>query len=570
MPESITPLKRFINLLKVDRQDILSVYVYALFNGIVALSLPLGIQVIINLISGGQLATSWIIMVTLVLLGIAFSGFMQIMQLTVTESIQQKIFARSAFEFAFRIPKLKLEEVSMEYIPELVNRFFDTLSVQKGLSKILIDFSSAGLQVIFGLIVLAFYHPFFVLFGLTLILIVYVIFKLTGIKGLKASLKESKYKYEVAHWLEELARAMETFKLAGKTNLPLHTTDLTVTNYLEARKEHFSILRLQFAMLVVFKVIVVSGLLIIGGILVMNDQMNIGQFVASEIIIILMTNSVEKLIVSTETIYDVLTSIEKIGNVTDIPLENRDGTHKDDIESAALSVELRNLNYTFHDSKQPVLKNMSLHLGAGESLCISGIEGAGKTILLQLIAGLYENFDGNILYQGIPLKNWCKEDLYSSIGDHLYKQDIFKGTIRQNITLGRDGITEQRIRSLCSLLELDEFLKNLPKGLDSLLFPEGTSIPSRVRLKILLIRGVLTRPKLVLLDDHFNSLEFNIRSKFIDYLLKEKLTLICVSNKVSVAKKMDTTVILDEGRIIQRAHFDELEKNDLLKLIFRS
>lgn len=131
MTNPLTPINRFFNLLKVDRQDIVSIYVYALFQGLVTLSLPLGIQAIINLITGGQVSTSWIVMVIFVVLGVAFTGVLQIMQLTISENLQQKIFTRSAFEFAYRIPRMKVEAVDKTYIPELVNRFFDTLSIPK-------------------------------------------------------------------------------------------------------------------------------------------------------------------------------------------------------------------------------------------------------------------------------------------------------------------------------------------------------------------------------------------------------------------------------------------------------
>src|SRR5690606_38688692 len=116
----LTPVRRFFNLLKVDKQEVFSIYVYALFNGIVMLSIPLGIQAIISFLTAGETSTSWVILVIFVILGVAFSGIMQIMQLTITENLQQKIFTRSAFEFAYRIPRIKFEAVDKHYFPELV------------------------------------------------------------------------------------------------------------------------------------------------------------------------------------------------------------------------------------------------------------------------------------------------------------------------------------------------------------------------------------------------------------------------------------------------------------------
>ena len=189
--DPITPVRRFFALLAPDRRDIFYIYFYAIFNGLVYLSLPLGIQAIINIIMGGQLSTSWVVLVVFVILGVAFSGGLQILQLTITERLQQRIFTKASFEFAYRIPRIKMEAVNKHYVPELMNRFFDTLSVQKGLPKILIDFSSATLQVVFGLFLLSLYHPYFILFGVVLVVLVYLIFRLTGKKGLDTSLRES-------------------------------------------------------------------------------------------------------------------------------------------------------------------------------------------------------------------------------------------------------------------------------------------------------------------------------------------------------------------------------------------
>ena len=220
----ITPIKRFFRLLQVDKRDISFVYIYAIFSGLITLTLPLGIQAIIGLIVGGSISSAWIVLIAVVTIGTALTGWLKVMQLYVTESIQRRIFTRSAFDFAYRIPRLPMEELLSEHPPELVNRFFDTITIQKGLPKILMDFSSAVLQILFGLILISFYHPLFIFFGVFLIAIVAIIFYFAGPAGIRTSLQESKYKYEVAYWLEEIARTMATFKLSGASELPLEKT----------------------------------------------------------------------------------------------------------------------------------------------------------------------------------------------------------------------------------------------------------------------------------------------------------------------------------------------------------
>lgn len=548
----ITPVQRFWRLLRPDISEIKSIYAYAVFNGLVTLSLPLGIQAIINFIQGGQISTSWIVLVTIVVLGIAGSGILQVYQLRITENLQQKIFTRAAFEFAYRIPQIKLEALYKHYAPELMNRFFDTISVQKGMSKILIDFSAASLQVIFGLTLLCFYHPFFVVFTIILILLVYVIFKFTAKRGLNSSLKESKHKYEVAHWLEEIARTSTTFKLAGVAELPLERTDKQVSLYLTARGEHFKVLLNQFYWMIGFKVIVATGLLAIGGILVMEQLMNIGQFIAAEIIILLIMTSVEKLIMSLETIYDVLTALSKIGQVTDMELEDESGIEfKPDNREKGIQLTVHEVDFAYPDQVNPTLDNISLEIKPGEKVTVSGPNGSGKSTLLHVLGGLYQISQGNIMYDGQALKTLKLRSLRTEIGDYLSQEQLFEGTLRENIIMGRKGIADNDVREALHYMQLDEFIKALPKGLETPVGPLGNRLPRSIVQRLLLARSIVGNPGLLLLEDSFEYIDENDRRKIIDYLTAKdnQWTLVSVSSDPYLMKRSDRIIRMKEGKI---------------------
>ncbi len=561
MTEPLTPLKRFWRLLALDRNDIGVIYLYAVFNGLVNLSLPLGIQAIINLIMGGRVSTSWLILVTIVILGIAFGGVMQIMQLRITENLQQKIFTRAAFDFAFRIPRMRLEALDKYYPPELVNRFFDTISVQKGLSKILIDFSTASLQVFFGIILLSFYHPFFILFSFILILLVVLIFRYTGWVGLRTSLQESKYKYAVAHWLEELARAMVSFKLAGKTNLPLANTDTHVSGYLESRNAHFRVLMIQYILMVIFKVFIAAALLLVGGFLVLEQEMNIGQFVAAEIIIILVISSVEKMVMSLQTIYDVLTSLEKIGTVTDIPLERDSGISSDPTDQkSGLEVKIKDLHFQFPETSSPILKGVNLHIRPGERLAIVGPNGSGKSVFIRMIAGLYENFTGSISYNNIPLGNIDLPSLRSVVGNSLTQDELFEGTLKENIVIGRPDISFARVMWAVEKAGLSSFVETLSAGYDTQLGTEGRKLPRSVINKVILARCIVANPRLVLIEDWFGSVEIPDRTCVKDCLFgpEGSWTLVCVTNDLAFARQFDRVALLENGQISAIGTYEEL------------
>lgn len=505
----LSPLKRLQRLLSVYRAEIYHVYIYAFFNGLVNLSLPLGIQAIVNLIQGGEITTSWYILVTLVIGGVLLAGILQLLQLRIVENLAQKIFSNASFEFAYRIPKIKYSAFRDYYGPELANRFFDTMTIQKGLPKILIDFSLAIFQIIAGLIVLSLYHSFFIIFSVLLLIIVYFIIATTGPKGLDTSLKESSSKYKIAFWLEEIARSKLSFKLASDSRLNLTKTDDQVDQYLDSREGHFKVIVTQSVYLIIFKVLVAAGLLITGSVLVFNEQMNIGQFVAAEIIIILIIASVEKLIKTIESIYDVLTALEKIGFVFDKPMDEFPGVKlKDSEESFAVSVE--NLSFQYEGTPNETLNNLSFDIPNNTSAVIYGPPSSGKSTLLKLISGVIEPTKGIVKFNGFPIGSLDMDSLKEEIGFCISHGEIFHGTILENISMNREKATPENISKAMSITGLQKYLSKMSLGINTVIDPEGSTIPRNLQNRILLARAIATNPKMLILEDpldHVNAEE---------------------------------------------------------------
>lgn len=554
----LTPIKRFWLLLKPDQLEIRNIYIYAIIIGLLNLVLPIGIQSIINLIQGGAVNTSWVILIILVAAAITLSGILQINQLRITENLQQKIFTRAAFEFTYRIPRIRLEELFKKYAPELMNRFFDVVSIQKGITKILIDFSSASIQVLFGLLLLSLYHPFFIVFSLLLVAIIATIFWLTMKPGLKTSLEESKHKYLLAHWLEELARSSTTFKLASNSDLPMNRTNDQTGHYNNAREKHFKILRWQYSLMVVFKVIVAVGLLLIGGLLVIDQQMNIGQFVAAEIVILLIVNSVEKVILSFETIYDVLTSLEKLGQVTDMELEKEDGISLVRTEKG-IELELESIFYNYPEEKRVVINNLSLDIKPNQRVLITGKNDSGKSTLLYLISGLLSPNEGSISVDGIPSHNYEHNQLRRQIGGFLRDETLFEGTLVENITLGREGATFENVKIVIEKLKLTNTIKQLKDGYHTRIFPHGKQFSKSTVAKILLARAIVNKPRLLLLENSFSVFSSEDRNDILLYLMDKShnwTVLLTSSQPIDIPNLFDQKIILENGIIINKTTND--------------
>lgn len=547
--EKLTPLKRFFRLLALERKDIWQIFYYAIFSGLIALSLPLGIQAIVNLIQGAQISTSWVILVVLVTLGVVFVGVLNLMQLRIIETIQQRIFVKSSFELSYRFPKFKMVALRNEYPPELANRFFDTLTIQKGLSKVLIDVPSALLQVIFALILLSFYHPLFIVFGIVLLGSVYLVFQYTAKKGLQTSLEESNFKYKVAHWIQEIARSNISFKLSGKTSLALNKNDALVENYLTARENHFRIIKLQYIKMIGFKALITAGLLIIGGMLVLNQKMNIGQFVAAEIIILLVITSIEKLILGLETLYDMLTSIEKLGIVVDKPLESQDG-EKINFDDG-IHLELDSITHKVSNREKPILQDISLQINPNSKIIIQGESVSGKSSLLRVLSGISTPALGNIYVNGLSITGIHINHYRAHLGLSLSEEFPFEGTLRENLTFGDASISDKSILEVLKNIGLSKFLKDLPKGLNTVLYPEGKQMSFTITKKIVLARAILKKPKLLILEDALDQFSEQDTKSIIDFLCKptNSWALVVVSSNAYWKTYCKEVINLKEGSI---------------------
>ncbi len=541
-----SPLARIFNLVRLERKEISAIYFYAIFGGLISLAIPVGIQALIGFAQTNTASASIVVLITLIVVSVFITGVLQIKQMQLTEKIQQQIFVRYSFSIANKIPSLNLASVDDYYLPELINRFFDIPTLQKGLAKLLLDFPIAIIQIVFGLILLAFYHPVFIAFGIVLVFVIIVILYFSGTKGLQTSLTESKHKYGVAAWLEEMARIIRSIKFSKSASFHIEKTDTRVTDYLIARTSHFKILELQFKTLIGFKTLVTTAMLVVGTFLLLQQQLNVGQFIAAEIVILTIINSVEKIIGNLDSVYDVLTSVDKIEKITDKESE-QGGTLPLNSNNTGISIAVQDVSFNYPGGNKDVLEKISFSVAANEKVCIQGNEGSGKSTLLRLFTGSYADFKGSILINGIPIKNYDLYSLRIHTGVFLSRQDIFDGTLLENICMGLPNAEMSEIIKLCQLTGLSNYLGELPQGFDTPLYSNGRKLSNNVVKKILLVRALLNKPSLLLLEEPWDGLENIYQQQVKNYLLHDlkNTTVLVISKDENFASDCDKTIFVN-------------------------
>lgn len=543
--------KKLFAVLTKEKKDVASIYIYAILNGLVQLSIPIGIQAIVSYVMGATMVTSLYILIGFVVFGTLLAGFFRIRVMQIIEKIQQKIFVEYSLAFAEKLPKVNLDATQKYYLPELVNRFFDIPNLQKGMSKILLEIPTAFIQILFGIVLLSFYHPWFLVFGALVLLLVVIIFKYTSSSGIASSLKESDKKYEVASWLEDIAVSVKTFKINAKNNTHLLGTDNRVVSYLTHRTSHFKVLLFQYWTIVLFKVIITLLMLSIGTYLLLNQELNIGAFVAAEIVVLTILTAVEKLIKSLESYYDVITSLTKLNKITDLPEEPNANIELTESKKG-MEVVFKDVSIQFNNNK-PVFNQLYFEVKPNSLHIINGALGTGKTLLLNIMAGFYTPINGTIMFDKIPLSNIDKGAFREQTGIYLEDMKIIKGTLLDNIILGTEAFQTQDVLNLAEMWGIEDFPSQFSQGFLTPLSETDTELSFSARKKIMLLRAMLGKKRLLLLEDPLDGMDEAFTQKMLNYLnnLKTSTTIVIVSNNKQFTPLADCIFTTQNNSVIK-------------------
>jgi len=546
-----TPLERLKWMLWEDRSELGVLLAYILVTGIFALAVPLAAQALVNTIAAGFSLQPLIVLTLMVLGGLLVAGVLRLVQLSIVETLRQRIFARVALQLADRIPRVRQSALDQEYAPELVNRFFDVVTVQKTLAKLLLDGVAAALQAAVGLVLIAFYNPLLLVFAGFIIGSFFFVAVGLGAGGLRTSIQASKQKYEVADWLQELARCQVSFKINGGGQFLTDRADALVMSYIAARRTHFAVIFRQAVGNYLFQAVASAGTLGIGGWLVINRQLSLGQLVAAELVIVTVIAALDKLIKQSEQVYDLLTALDKVGHVTDLPLEREDGRELV-VRRTGAGVVCRGVRFSYRMGTE-VLSGLDLRLAPGERVSLVGLSGAGKSTLAALICGLEDPSHGTVEVDGLEVRSARLDSLrrvVSLVGDN---NEIFAGTLEENVVVGRAHVTHEDIRCALEIAQLTDDLATLPHGARTVLVSGGRNISHGQAQRLLIARAIIDRPRLLILDEAFTGIDERTKVRILDalYSPEHEWTLIDISHDAEVVMRSSTVHVLSHGRIVE-------------------
>lgn len=543
-PQKLSPFDRLWALLRPEMGDLWIILIFALVTGVLALATPLAVEKLVNTVAFGRLLQPVVILALMLLAVLAFSAALKALQTYVVEIIQRRLFARVAADLAYRLPRVEVEPLEGHDGRELVNRFFDVVTVQKVSAQLLLDGISLVLGALIGMAVLAFYHPWLLGFDVVLLaLIAFIIFVL-GRGAISTSVVESKMKYRMAAWLENLVSCPVTFRHSGAAEFALDRADRLTYEYLDARRTHFRILMRQIIFALALQAVASTVLLGLGGWLVISGQLTLGQLVAAELIVTVIVGSFAKLGKHMESYYDLLASVDKLGVLFDLTMERQDGIltmpegRPATVVVADVSYKNRHGHGVFHE--------VDLVVKSGERLAVVGSSGSGKSLLLDLLFATRFPSTGHIAIDGLDPGDIRPDALRRHVS--LARDvEIFAGTLAENVHLERPDVSTNDVRDALEQVGLHDAVMRLPSGLDTKLDGNSYPLTSSQARRLMLARAIVGRPRLLLVDGLLDPFPDGDAEQMMHLLTAadQPWTLVVVTGRAAILEQCQRVLDLD-------------------------
>jgi ABC-type bacteriocin/lantibiotic exporter with double-glycine peptidase domain len=547
---NVHPWQRLKGMMRAEKRDIWIAVIYSLVIGLVSLIVPVAVQAVVNTVAFGTLLQPLAILTILVFVGLAFVAILQAFRTFVVEMIQRRLFVRAAGDVTLRLVNVRSDAFDRVHGPELVNRFLEIVTVQKAAASLLVDGLSVVTSALIGMILLAIYHPWLLAYDVLLLVSMLIILFPLGRGAIPTSVKESKAKYKLVAWMQEVARHQISFKTQAGSTLAMDKADELVAEYLGYRSKHFKIVLRQIVGSFLMQAIASATLLGVGGWLVIDRQLTLGQLVAAELVVALVVSSFTKFGKHLETFYDLMAATDKLGYLMDLPTERTGGFIAPSSNSGA-ALRLEDLTLRSDAARKPLLEGVSLAVEPGSRIGLLGYTGSGKSTLLDIVYGLRQPDEGLIEFDGRDYREVRLNDLRAQIA-LVRDPEIFEGTVIDNLRLGMADCDPLDAREALDRVGLGEVVTRLPEGINTQLATGGYPLSPGQAVQLAIARALVHKPRLLILDEVLDSVDdLPERESLIETLFSKNSpwTLLIASQKPDILARCKSVVEIRDRRL---------------------
>ena len=529
-------LKKILN---PDKELFILAIIYGIAISILGLATPICVQLLINsAIFTAMLQPIFILGIILLIL-VSLYGLASILQFHITEIFQRRFFARMSYEIGMTLLNANHQNFEESNQTELVNRFFETIAIQKTIPKLLSKTFTIILQSLVGLILIAFYHPFFLIFSIGIPLTVYSIWKNFSTQAIIYQFNESRRKYDLVGWFEDIARNHLLFKSQIGRDYGKYKINFLTGLYLDDRKIHYRNLIIQVILLFVLYATATTLLLILGGWLILKDRLSIGQLVACELIISATLYNIANLGRDFENFYDLISSSEKLSQFQNIPHEK---IHGKEILENIEQIKFQNILYQHRNNNY----RFDLEFSKGKNYLLLTNGYSTKKIIIEMCLGLAKPISGSILYNNIAIENFDYHHLRSQIS-LIDNSALIEGTLREYLTFNQEKISENYVMMVLDNVDLMKVVMENNEGLDLRILPSGWPFSESEKILLKVARALINKTQIIIADEVLDMLEPKIRSKILKYLtLEHQGMFIYFSHRYDDLKNFENKIFIEK------------------------
>lgn len=521
-----------------DRDFLYCTLIYSIIISLFGIAVPISVQLLINSVSFTALFQPVIILGIILLSLLIFSGVLNALQFYTIEIFQRRFMANMAAKVCTILTNAKVKELEKANLPELINRFFDVITVQKTVPKFLVKTISFIFQTIIGLLLVSFYHPFFLLFSIGLITCLYLIYSLYFKKACKAAFFESRRKYDIVGHFEDVSNNIALFKSRTGQNYAKFKTDELTRRYLVDRKLHFRSLFSQTILLFSLYAVASTILLILGGYLVLKGQLTLGQLVAAELILSAILYSLSQFGRDLENIYDLIAACEKLSIFDNIPQEELKADKPKISEFKKIDfINISNRDELDQEHDETVF-NFSLE--NHKKYLIHDRHQESQHFFLNILRDFQRPSVGELKIDQENIYDFDMLDFRSQIR-LIDNKPLMEGTLIENLTVGRKDIEKGKINQILTDLGLGEILEKSNAGLSLRITPTGWPLNEQQVVLLKVARALLFEAKIIIANEVLDIIDHDLRQKILKYIAKNSNALLVYFSN----HKDDDTKIFD-------------------------
>lgn len=532
-----------------ERRILVLVVSYSLVIGLFSLIVPLTVQELVNTFSFAIQPVMIVTLAIIMVVVLAFVGLFKALQHYAVEVLQRRLFVRTAFAMAQKLPHIRLQG----FKPQVSNLFMETSFMQRALSVLLVDLVHVIVGGFVGMTILVFYHPYFILFDLVLLLGFTLIVFVLSRGGLRTTIAMSHAKYEVLHWMQEISRNLLHVKATDSRELLIQKTDQLTATYIEYRRARFAVLLRQFMASVGGQALAHSGNLALAGWLLSIDQLTLGQLVAVEVVVGSLLLNFDAVVKSIGHVYFFFTSLEELEAFFALPREERRPPPTSTVtlrDPQNHGIRVTGVGVGVVRDETAVFANLDLEVAPGERVAIYAQTIAARMVLARVLAGLESPSSGSVSYNHVDLRHLDLNRINQHRGFMIDSQlSLMDGTIADNIVWRRSAVSYDDVRWALRLTQLQDEIATLPQGIDSDIRALG-EIPAPTHiLRILLARAIVGRPQLLIFDGMIHDMQPALRDTILRRICskEESWTVLFVSNDPNLTPYVDRRIILDDS-----------------------